>query len=90
MSPTASGSVLLKDVASVEDTFKTRTGLVRVDEQEGIALVVVKLPDANVISTVDGVRHKVEASAFPILTPHGSQGAIAVFWPAASSNGTGR
>src|SRR3954468_6773404 len=40
-----------------------------------------------VISSADGTRHQVEVSAFPILTPHGSQGAIAVFWPAGSSNG---
>ena len=32
--------------------------------------------------------HEVEVSAFPILTAHGSQGAIAVFWPA-GSNGNG-
>jgi len=42
------------------------------------------------ISSVDGLRHQVEASAFPILTAHGSRGAIAVFWPAAASNGAGR
>ncbi len=42
------------------------------------------------ISSVDGARHRIEASAFPILTAHGSQGAIAVFWPAGSSNGAGR
>ncbi len=41
------------------------------------------------ISSADGTRHQVEVSAFPILTPHGSQGAIAVFWPAGSSNGSG-
>jgi PAS domain-containing protein len=41
------------------------------------------------ISSVDGTRHRIEASAFPILTAHGSQGAIAVFWPAGSSNGAG-
>jgi len=41
------------------------------------------------ISSVDGVRQQVEASAFPILTAHGSRGAIAVFWPAAAANGTG-
>jgi PAS domain-containing protein len=41
------------------------------------------------ISSADGTRHQVEVSAFPILTPHGSQGAIAVFWPASSSNGAG-
>ncbi|HET6317308.1 MAG TPA: efflux RND transporter permease subunit [Chloroflexota bacterium] len=60
VAPTPGGSMLLKDVATIDDTFKERTGLVRVDDQEGIALVVVKLPDANVISTVEGVKHKVE------------------------------
>lgn len=36
------------------------------------------------IRSIDGARHYVEASALPILTPHGTQGAIAVFWPTAS------
>ena len=40
------------------------------------------------IRSADGARHTVEASAFPILTAHGSQGAIAIFWPT-ESNGTG-
>jgi PAS domain-containing protein len=35
------------------------------------------------IRSSDGARHTVEASAFPILTAHGTRGAIAVFWPAA-------
>jgi PAS domain-containing protein len=39
------------------------------------------------IRSTDGAQHDVEASAFPILTPHGSQGAIAVFWPSGSQNG---
>jgi PAS domain-containing protein len=42
------------------------------------------------IRSADGARHNVEASAFPILTAHGSQGAIAVFWPSegdGSANG---
>jgi PAS domain-containing protein len=40
------------------------------------------------IRSTDGGKHSVEVSAFPILTAHGSQGAIAVFWPAqASGNG---
>jgi PAS domain-containing protein len=34
------------------------------------------------IRSTDGAEHTVEASAFPILTAHGSQGAIALFWPA--------
>lgn len=33
------------------------------------------------IRSTDGARHRVEASAFPILTAHGSRGAIALFWP---------
>ena len=33
--------------------------------------------------------HAVEASAFPILTAHGSQGAIAIFWPAGAPTATG-
>jgi len=40
------------------------------------------------IRSTDGSEHSVEVSAFPILTAHGSQGAIAVFWPAkGSANG---
>jgi PAS domain-containing protein len=38
------------------------------------------------IRSADGAIHRVEASAFPILTAHGSRGAIAVFWPS-SPNG---
>jgi PAS domain-containing protein len=42
------------------------------------------------VRSTDGVKHTVEVSAFPILTAHGSQGAIAVFWPTLSnSNGAG-
>jgi PAS domain-containing protein len=40
------------------------------------------------IRSTDGSEHSVEVSAFPILTAHGSQGAIAVFWPA-QGNGDG-
>lgn len=39
------------------------------------------------IRSTDGARHAVEASAFPILTAHGSRGAIALFWPT-SPNGS--
>lgn len=41
------------------------------------------------ISSADGMRRHVEVSAFPILTAHGSQGAIAVFWPSGAGNGAG-
>ena len=40
------------------------------------------------IRSTDGSVHEVEAAAFPILTAHGSQGAIALFWPA-GENGAG-
>lgn len=42
------------------------------------------------VRSTDGTEHEVEVSAFPILTAHGSQGAIAVFWPSlAGGNGAG-
>jgi PAS domain-containing protein len=40
------------------------------------------------VRSTDGSSHDVEVSAFPILTAHGSQGAIAVFWPSLA-NGNG-
>ena len=33
------------------------------------------------VRAFDGAVHAVECSAFPILTPHGSQGGIAILWP---------
>lgn len=33
------------------------------------------------VRAFDGAIHAVECSAFPILTPHGSQGGVAIFWP---------
>jgi PAS domain-containing protein len=33
------------------------------------------------IRAFDGQIHQVECSAFPILTAHGSQGGVAIFWP---------
>src|SRR5204862_38036 len=33
------------------------------------------------IRSAEGSRHEIEVSALPIMTPHGSRGAIAVFWP---------
>ena len=42
------------------------------------------------VRSTDGTEHDVEVSAFPIQTAHGSQGAIAVFWPSlANGNGAG-
>jgi PAS domain-containing protein len=40
------------------------------------------------IRSTDGSMHEIEVSAFPILTAHGSQGGMAIFWPV-SNNGEG-
>lgn len=40
------------------------------------------------IRSTDGTLHEIEVSAFPILTAHGSQGGIAIFWPV-RENGRG-
>jgi PAS domain-containing protein len=37
------------------------------------------------IRSADGSEHEIEVSALPILTPHGSRGGIAFFWPTAES-----
>jgi HAE1 family hydrophobic/amphiphilic exporter-1 len=65
---TSSGPVYLRDVAHVQDTFKTRSSIVRVNGQEGISLVVVKLADANSISVVDAVKDEI-ARLNPELPP---------------------
>lgn len=39
------------------------------------------------VRSTDGIRHAIEASAFPILTAHGSRGAITIFWPTAEPDG---
>ncbi|MBV9175349.1 MAG: efflux RND transporter permease subunit [Chloroflexi bacterium] len=53
------GPVHLRDVATVRDTFKTPSSIVRVNGQEGISLAAIKLADANSISVVDGVKQKI-------------------------------
>jgi hydrophobic/amphiphilic exporter-1 (mainly G- bacteria), HAE1 family len=66
---TAAGPVYLHDVAKVEDTYKKRDTIVRVDGREGIALVVVKLADGNSIGVVDAVKQKI-AEVTPQLPPN--------------------
>jgi PAS domain-containing protein len=41
------------------------------------------------VRSADGAEHLVEASAFPILTAHGSRGALAMLWPSDGSGGSG-
>jgi PAS domain-containing protein len=42
------------------------------------------------IRSADGVHHRVEISAFPIQTAHGSRGAIAIVWPSSGNGASGR
>jgi len=60
VTPGQNGSVYLRDVAKVEETYKKRSTIVRVNGQEGLALVVTKLADANTISVVDGIKQTIE------------------------------
>jgi len=57
---TPNGAVYLRDVATIEDTYKKRDAIVRVNGQEGLALAVTKLPDANTISVVREVRRAID------------------------------
>ena len=65
---TDNGAVYLRDVARIEDTVKKRSALVRVNGKEGLALVVVKLPEANTLKVVDGVKQTI-ARLTPDLPP---------------------
>lgn len=65
---TNNGPVHLREVATVEDTYKTRSTIVRVDGREGISLVVIKLADGNSISVVDAVKQEI-AELNPQLPP---------------------
>jgi PAS domain-containing protein len=41
------------------------------------------------LRSADGAEHEIEVSALPILTPHGSRGGIAFFWPQTGNAGRG-
>jgi HAE1 family hydrophobic/amphiphilic exporter-1 len=56
---TPGGTVYLRDVATIQDTYQKRTRIVRVNGQEGIALVISKLPQANTLSVVENVKHAI-------------------------------
>src|SRR3954471_1651457 len=57
---TQAGAVRLKDVAKIEESYKKRNAIVRVNGQEGLALVVTKLANANTITVVDGIKKAIE------------------------------
>ncbi len=52
--------IRLKDVANVQQGYKDREGIVRVDGHEAIELAVYKEGDANTVSVAEGVRHELE------------------------------
>src|SRR5262245_52015678 len=65
---TPAGPVYLRDVARVEDAVRERSAIVRVDGQEGVALVVGKLQAANTIAVADEVKAAI-ARLNPQLPP---------------------
>ncbi len=53
---TTGGPILLRDVATVSDTYKTQTQLQRLNGQEAVGLSIVKQSDANALQVADNVR----------------------------------
>jgi hydrophobic/amphiphilic exporter-1 (mainly G- bacteria), HAE1 family len=66
---TPAGPIYLRDIARVEDTTKKKDSIVRVDGQEGVAIVVSKLREANTIAVMDGVKQAIEELK-PQLSPN--------------------
>ena len=52
--------IRLKDVATVEDTFKEKESFARNHIGEGVALMIQKQSGANTVEVVDAVRKKIE------------------------------
>ena len=52
--------IRLRDVASVQQGYKEREGIVRVDGHEAIELAVYKEGDANTVSVAKGVKQQLE------------------------------
>ncbi|TAK21388.1 MAG: efflux RND transporter permease subunit [Chloroflexota bacterium] len=50
------GPIAVRDVATIDDGIKKLNAVVRVGDQEGISLVVVKLQGSSSIAVVQGVR----------------------------------
>jgi hydrophobic/amphiphilic exporter-1 (mainly G- bacteria), HAE1 family len=53
---TTGGPILLHDVATVSETYKTQTQLQRLNGQEAVGLSIVKQSDANALQVADNVR----------------------------------
>ncbi|MDQ3809399.1 MAG: efflux RND transporter permease subunit, partial [Chloroflexota bacterium] len=53
---TSGGPIMLRDVASVTEAYKTQTQLQRLNGQEAVGLSIVKQSDANALQVADDVR----------------------------------
>ncbi|HEY3059856.1 MAG TPA: efflux RND transporter permease subunit [Chloroflexota bacterium] len=53
---TTGGPILLRDVATISETYKTQTQLQRLNGQEAVGLSIVKQSDANALQVADNVR----------------------------------
>ena len=53
---TTGGPILLRDVATISEAYKTQTQLQRLNGQEAVGLSIVKQSDANALQVADNVR----------------------------------
>ncbi len=56
LASTTSGTILLKDVAKVEDTFKEHLQLMRLDGRNTLGIAIYKQSDANTVTVSSEVR----------------------------------
>src|SRR5579885_3419788 len=56
---TSTGPIYLRDVATIEDSFKDPAIIQRVNGKESVGIIVVKSADANTIAVTDGVKKAV-------------------------------
>jgi hydrophobic/amphiphilic exporter-1 (mainly G- bacteria), HAE1 family len=71
VSQTTGGPTLLRDVATIQETYKTQTQLQRLNGQEAVGLQIVKQSDANALQVADNVR--VALRKLQTLLPSDSQ-----------------
>jgi hydrophobic/amphiphilic exporter-1 (mainly G- bacteria), HAE1 family len=56
ISQTSGGPIVLRDVATVTETYKTQTQLQRLNGQEAVGLSIIKQSDANALEVADDIR----------------------------------
>ncbi|KNZ70403.1 acriflavin resistance protein [Thermincola ferriacetica] len=55
------GTIPLKDIAKVSDTFKEMERLSRLNKKEAVAILVQKQSDASIVDTAEGIRKELES-----------------------------